>query len=816
MQMGNMPFTTHRPGDASVQDAGTRETVAPTRAWHRITLAVIVVIEAFLSFYQLQQNGYGNEFYAAAVRSMLDSWHNFFFVAFDPGGFVTVDKPPLGLWIQTASAAIFGFSGFSIILPQALAGIISVIILYWLVRRKFGPVAGLLAALFLALTPVSIVMNRDTNQDMLLVLFVLLATWAVSLAAETGRLRWLLLGALMIAFGFNIKTLEAYLVVPALGLFYLLTAPLGWRKRIFHLVLATLVMLVVSFSWIVAVDMVPASQRPYVDSTTDNSELSLTLGYNGIERLLGTSQSGGGSQPGTTGSKSTTTTQSTAGLKSTTTTPSTSTSQNAPFPGKGEGGGAGAFPGRRGSGGGTDAPAGGVGNGGGTDAPARGVGNGGGGNGNSTANVFSGGGSASPLRFFEGDLGTQVSWLLPLAILGLLALLWQRRVRLPLDTRWQAGVLWGGWLLTMGTFFSVASFFHTYYMVIVAPAIAALAAIGLITLWHDYRVRADWRGWILPLALLLTAGEQLYLLSSYGSWNTILSPLVLILTLLADGILVLARLHPRLIFNTNAWLRSAILVGAAVLLITPAIWSFTTILHPENATLPTAGPSSIGTTAFAGGDGGSKGIPSGARAGSTSGTNATSKTAFEGGAGTGSTSAGAGFQGRAGGMGGLGGNTASEQKLISYLTANQGTTRYLLATIRSTSAESIIVETNKPVMSLGGYLGSDPILTQSQLESLIKNGTVRYFLLQSGPGNPNMTTTTTNGPTAQGSTSAKQMAGNGGAGGRLGEGQNQQLTSWVQTHCATVPASLWNTGSTSSSTSAGAGGQQLYDCASLH
>ncbi|EFH89788.1 ArnT family glycosyltransferase [Ktedonobacter racemifer] len=759
MQMKNMSFTTHRQGDTSAQDVGQRETVAPTRTWHRIALALIVVIAAFLNFFQQQQNGYGNQFYAAAVRSMLDSWHNFFFVAFDPAGFVTVDKPPLGLWIQTASAAIFGFSGFSIILPQSVAGILSVLVLYWLVRRKFGPVMGLLAALFLALTPISVAMNRDNNLDMLLVLFVLLATWAVSLAAETGRLRWLLLGALLIAFGFNVKTLEAYLVIPALGLLYLLTAPLSWRKRILHLVLATLIMLIVSFSWIVAVDMVPASQRPYVDSTSDNSELSLTLGYNGIQRLLGTSQAGGGSQPGTTDSRSTSV------------TPPTSTSQP-PFPGR-------------------------LGNGGGTANGLRG----GAGNGGGTANIFNGGGPASPLRFFNVDLGGQVSWLLPMAILGLLALLWQRRVSFPLDNRLQASVLWGVWLLTMGTFFSIASFFHTYYMVIIAPAIAALAAIGLVTLWNDYRMRADWRGWILPLALLLTAGEQLYLLSSSNSWNTVLSPIVLILTILSAAVLVFARLRPTLIINSNSWLRSAIVAGVAVLLITPAIWSFTTTLHPENTTLPTAGPSTMGgMMAFPGADGGS--MSSKYRTGSFSSTDSKGRAGGPP----------AGF----GGMG-MGGGAASDQKLIDYLTANQGTARYLLATIRSTSAESIIVQTNKPVMALGGYLGSDPILTQSQLTSLIKDGTVRYFLLQS-PGNPN--TTTDASPTqASGPTGTGQMRGNGG-GGLLGAGQNQQLTGWVQSHCSIVQASLWSTSSTQSNTAAGGGsdvgGQQLYDCSSLH
>jgi 4-amino-4-deoxy-L-arabinose transferase-like glycosyltransferase len=224
---------------------------------------------------------------------------------------------------------------------------------------------------------------------------------------------------------------------------------------------------------------------------------------------------------------------------------------------------------------------------------------------------------------------------------------------------------------------------------------------------------------------------------------------------------------------------------------TPAIWSFATTLHPENTTLPTAGPSSMGgTMAFPGSGGG----------------NMSSKDRTGG--------PPAGF----GGMG-IGGGAASDQKLINYLTANQGTARYLLATIRSTSAESIIVQTNKPVMALGGYLGSDPILTQSQLTSLIKNGTVRYFLLQS-PGNLN--TTAGASPTqASGSTGTGQMRGNGGGGGLLGgSGQNQQLTSWVQSHCSIVQTNLWSTGSTQANTPAGGdsgvGGQQLYDCSSLH
>src|SRR5437868_11142384 len=255
-------------------------------SWHQLALGGILLISVFMDFFQLGQNGFGS-YYPPAVRSMMDNWHNFFFASYDPGGFVTIDKPPVGFWLQVISAKIFGFTPFSVLLPQALAGVLSVLLLYFLVRRHFGVVAGLLAALALALSPISVVTNRNITIDSTLALTLLVGAWAVMRAAETGRVRWLLLSAVIVGIGFNIKMLEAYLVVPAFGLLYLLAAPKSIWKRIGHLALAGVLLLVVSLSWITAVDLTPASQRPYVGSTQDNSELNLALGYNGIERLLG-------------------------------------------------------------------------------------------------------------------------------------------------------------------------------------------------------------------------------------------------------------------------------------------------------------------------------------------------------------------------------------------------------------------------------------------------------------------------------------------------------------------------------------------------
>src|SRR5437763_1763030 len=167
-------------------------------AWRHAALGAVLLVAAALNLWGLDREGYANTYYAAAIKSMLTSWHNFFYLSFDSGGFVSVDKAPLGLWVQAASAKVFGFSGLSLLVPEALAGVLSVAVLYYLVARVFGAGAGLVAALALALTPVSVVTSRNNTIDSLLVLTLLLGAWAASRAAETGRLRLLLLGALVV------------------------------------------------------------------------------------------------------------------------------------------------------------------------------------------------------------------------------------------------------------------------------------------------------------------------------------------------------------------------------------------------------------------------------------------------------------------------------------------------------------------------------------------------------------------------------------------------------------------------------------------
>ncbi len=248
-------------------------------------LLAVLLLGAFLRFYNLGASGVGNTYYAATVKSMLMSWHNFFFAAFEPGGSLSVDKPPLGFWVQVLSAHFLGVTGFALALPNAVAGVLSIFLVYKLIRRPFGTWAGLAAALTLAVMPVAISTERNNTIDGLLVFVLLLAAWAFLQAVYTGKLRWLFLGAFIVGVGFNIKMLQAFLPLPAFYALYFFGAKQKWWRKILHLAAATALLLVVSFSWAVAVDLVPAADRPYVDSTDKNTVMELIFGHNGIERL---------------------------------------------------------------------------------------------------------------------------------------------------------------------------------------------------------------------------------------------------------------------------------------------------------------------------------------------------------------------------------------------------------------------------------------------------------------------------------------------------------------------------------------------------
>lgn len=255
-------------------------------SWVNLFLLGILILAAALRLVNAAAFGSGNTYYTAAVQNMLLSPSNFFYAVADAGG-VTVDKPPVALWIQAIFGAVLGVNGFTVTLPSILAGVLSVGLLYHLVKKSFGSTAGLIAALVLAVMPVSVAIDRTNNLDSILIFTMLLAAWAFIRATETCKWRHLLLGAVLVGVGFNVKMLQAYLALPAFLGLYFLGAAVGWRRKIGQLVVTLALTLAVSFSWAVIVDLTPADQRPYVGGSQTNSVIELALGYNGLQRLLG-------------------------------------------------------------------------------------------------------------------------------------------------------------------------------------------------------------------------------------------------------------------------------------------------------------------------------------------------------------------------------------------------------------------------------------------------------------------------------------------------------------------------------------------------
>lgn len=249
-------------------------------------LIAVLALGGAMRLFNLSQNGYSREYYAAAVRSMLESWHNVFYNSFDPGGFVTLDKPPVGIWVQALFAKLFGFSALNTLLPQALLGLIAVLLLYLLVRRVFGERAALIAALILALNPGSIAVDRSNNLESCLIVILLTATYFAIRAAETGRLRYLAASMLMVGVGFNVKMAAAWVLAPAIALTYFVFCRQHSLTRQFvHQTAAGALMIALSLSWVAAFDLTPPEYRPYAGSTKNNSMLELVLKHNGKDRF---------------------------------------------------------------------------------------------------------------------------------------------------------------------------------------------------------------------------------------------------------------------------------------------------------------------------------------------------------------------------------------------------------------------------------------------------------------------------------------------------------------------------------------------------
>ena len=594
-------------------------------------IILVVLLAAWLRFSNLDSIGYGNHYYTATVKSMLQSWHNFFFVAAEPGGSVSVDKPPVGFWFQALSAYFLGVNGFAVVLPEIIAGLLSVVLVFHLVRRSFGTAAGLLAGLALTVTPVVVATDRNNTIDSLLIFTLLLAAWAWIKAAETSRLRYLLLGAALVGIGFNIKMLQAFLPLPAFVMMYFLGTREKIGRIILKLALAGVLLIAISLSWITIVDLVPADQRPYVGSSSDNSEWTLAIGYNGLSRLFGMGRNRAGplARPANPGNLP------------------IQPRPNQPLP-RVDGNPRQFNPVNQSM------------NAGIVNRPGGGMMN------------F---GQPDALRLVLGPLSKEASWLLPVALLGLLTLLVVGKITWPLDERRQAAVLWGGWLLTTGVFFSVASFFHEYYLAMLGAPMAALVGIGLNDLWK-LLLKKKWLGVL--ILVLMAVGTFVLQWNITKSFLADLSwlPWVWVVAIMGGVTFLLSVLIKKQVLQIIG-----VLLVIAALLITPLLWTVWTMQYSSvNQSLPAA------------------------------------------------------FSGNTRELQNRGGLQVN-QSLLRYLQANTEGVEYLIAVPSSMQGADYVLATGRPVLYMGGFNGSDAVVSAEDLEYLVEAGRLRFIYFAAGGNN---------------------------------------------------------------------------------
>ncbi|HEY3505936.1 MAG TPA: glycosyltransferase family 39 protein [Actinocatenispora sp.] len=654
------------PAHAAPARAGTRRPV-----WLWPALALLLVGTAVLYLWDLSASGYANDFYAAAVQSGTQSWKAWLFGSLDPGSGITVDKPPAALWVMGLSGRIFGFSSWSMLVPQALMGVASVALLYGAVRRVAGYVAGLAAGAMLALTPVAVLMFRFNNPDALLVLLLVAAAYAATRAISRGHVGWLMLAGSAIGFGFLTKMLQAFLVLPGLALAYLVAAPISLPKRLWHLLAAGGAM-IVSAGWYVAlVELWPASSRPFVGGSTTNSLLQLAVGYNGLGRIFG----GGGN------------------------------------PGGSSGGG----------------PGGGGGVGGGF------------------------GGATGLTRMFSSQFGTEISWLLPAALIALVAGLWLTR-RSPRTDRTRAALLlWGGWVLVTGLVFSYMSgIIHPYYTVALAPGIAAVVAIGVQRLWQQ---RSSIVARAVLAAIVAGTGAWSYvLLDRAAGWHPEIRYGVLVLALLAACWLLVGGPSGAGTRTASHRVRRVAVVLVAVLAIAgvggTAAYAVATAASPHTGSIPSAGPAGYATGGMMGGGGPGMGDGSGGTGSGPGGQQGTGSApggrgtgSAPGGQGTGSAQGGQGT-GSSGGSNGQtpgggpfgGGGQGSSNSALTALLRKSSSYRWAAATNGSQEAAPLELSSGASVLAIGGFSGGDDYPTLAQFQAYVAAHQIHYYIAGGGMG----------------------------------------------------------------------------------
>ena len=652
--------------------------------WHLFALAAIAALAFCLDFAAIGKVGYGNAYYAAAVRSMTESLKNFFYVSFDPAAVVSVDKPPLGLWVQAVFVMVFGYHGWALLLPQALSAAGACVMMYVLTAKHFGRPSGLVAALVFALAPAVAAAARNNTMDMQLVLVLEAAAWFLFKSIETSKWRYLFVCAVFVGLGFNIKMLQAYMILPAVVLVYLVFDRGKFMKRLAAGAISLVIMAAVSFAWVIAVDLTPSSQRPYVGSSTDNTVIELIIGHNGMERLYGgigvrhfvSGASNSGSAPGAMGGGAFKPGGGNDGGPGSGAFPNQGLDGQQPMPGSdGPDGGqsSGTFSGGAGAVGGAFRPDGGF-------APGVGGGAAGVGAGVGTGEI----GTAGLFRLWNQNLYGQASWLIILALFCAIAKFKRFSFK---AASLKHGILafWLIWLVTMAAFFSFAGFYHRYYLCMLAPGIAGLCGIGFPELVRTFRDRRGWKRFLLPAALLATLTVQLLFVLRYEALRFWLVPAMAATAAAALILMALHYIKPKKLVSA-----AAAVLTLLSLLIAPFYWSLTVVLYVEqNATLPYAGPELASSSLKMGG------IP-----------NQEPMTAL----------------------------SESKKALETYLVANYREGTYLVVAQRANDVAEFIVDTGLPAVAYGGFMGSDGAITLEEFKALVAEGKITYFLMTNQTG----------------------------------------------------------------------------------
>ncbi len=640
-------------------------------AWVRPALLLLLSLTAALYLWDLGASGWANSYYSAAVQAGTKSWKAFFFGSTDASNFVTVDKTPASLWVMELSARVFGVNAWSVLVPQALEGVAAVGILFATVKRWFSPVAALIAGAVFALTPVAALMFRFNNPDALLVLLLVAGAYTMTRALEDGRVRWIVATGVFVGFGFLAKELQAFLVLPAFGIVYLFAGPPQLARRIGHVVLLGLTTLAAGGWWVAVVDLWPASSRPYIGGSQNNSFWNVLFGYNGFGRLTGQESGSVGGAP-----------QGAAGRW----------------------------------------------------------------------------GPTGLTRMFNSAFGGQISWLLPAALVLLVAGLAFTANRARTDRTRAALALWGGWLVLTGLAFSLGKgIIHEYYSVALAPAIGAIVGIGVTTFWarRDNRfVRA-----LLGFVIAITAIWAYVLLHRTPTWFPMLRTTLLLCGL---GVALVVAISSTIRGRVGVVLAiAAVALGLAA----PAAYTLSTVAQPHAGALPTAGPASAARGPGRNGFrlGGNRGF-AGARGAPPGGLGAALPGGFNpapglGGPAFGGTPPGGGT-GAAGGRGGAGGllNGSDPSAQITALFEKSTGFRWTAAAIGANNAAGYQLASGQPIMAIGGFNGTDPTPTLAQFEQYVRAGEIHYFIAAGGgPG-----------------------GGGPGGGGAGGASTSSAITQWVE------------------------------------